>query len=107
MAFLQNQKKPSQLKKLIILIRTKMIHKGENYSVKMQKYYFCNGILLLPTHFFLCLLETINLKEFKSPSFISWKRSLMTGNLNCLIILLQRSYGKRRFYLGKLNIYHC
>ena len=22
-----------------------MIHKGENYSVKMQKYYFCNGTL--------------------------------------------------------------
>ncbi len=20
-----------------------MVHKGENYSVKMQKYYFCNG----------------------------------------------------------------
>ena len=20
-----------------------MIHKGENYSVKLQKYYFCNG----------------------------------------------------------------
>ena len=22
-----------------------MTHKGENYSVKMQKYYFCNGTL--------------------------------------------------------------
>jgi hypothetical protein len=43
LAFLQNQKKPSQLGKLIIFIRKKMIHKGENYSVKMQKYYFCNG----------------------------------------------------------------
>ena len=43
LAPLQNQKKPSQLGKLIILIRTKMIHKGENYSVEMQKYYFCNG----------------------------------------------------------------
>jgi hypothetical protein len=40
---LQNQKKPSQLGKLIILIKKKMTHKGENYSVKMQKYYFCNG----------------------------------------------------------------
>jgi len=20
-----------------------MTHKGENYSIKMQKYYFCNG----------------------------------------------------------------
>ncbi len=43
LAFLQNQKKPSQLGKLIIFIRKKMIHKGENYNVKMQKYYFCNG----------------------------------------------------------------
>ena len=40
---LQNQKKPSQLGNLIIFIRKKMTHKGENYSVKMQKYYFCNG----------------------------------------------------------------
>jgi len=23
-----------------------MTHKGENYSVKMQKYYFCNGTLI-------------------------------------------------------------
>ena len=38
LAFLQNQKKPSQLGKLIILIRKKMTPKGENYSVKMQKY---------------------------------------------------------------------
>ena len=22
-----------------------MIHKGENYNVKMQKYYFCNGTI--------------------------------------------------------------
>jgi hypothetical protein len=29
---LQNQKKPSQLGKLIILIRKKMTHKGENYG---------------------------------------------------------------------------
>ena len=43
LASLQNQKKPSQLGKLIIFIRKKMTHKGENYSVKMQKYYFCNG----------------------------------------------------------------
>jgi hypothetical protein len=33
----------SQFGKLIILIREKMTHKGENYSVKLQKYYFCNG----------------------------------------------------------------
>ncbi len=45
LAILQNQKKPSQLGKLIIFIRKKMIHKGENYSVKMQKYYFCNGTI--------------------------------------------------------------
>ncbi|MDQ1252141.1 MAG: family transposase [Euryarchaeota archaeon] len=31
-----------QLGKLIIFIRKKMIHKGENYGVKLQKYYFCN-----------------------------------------------------------------
>jgi hypothetical protein len=42
LAPLQNQKKPSQLGKFIIFIRKKMTHKGENYSVKMQKYYFCN-----------------------------------------------------------------
>ena len=41
LAFLQNKKKPSQLGKLIIFIRKKMAQKGENYSVKMQKYYFC------------------------------------------------------------------
>jgi hypothetical protein len=45
MAPLQNQKKPSQLGKLIIFIRKTMTHKGENYSVKMQKYFFCNGTL--------------------------------------------------------------
>ena len=43
LAPLQNQKKPSQFGKLIIFIRKKMTHKGKNYSVKMQKYYFCNG----------------------------------------------------------------
>ena len=43
MAPLQNQKKPSQLGKLIIFIRKKLTHKGEKYSVKLQKYYFCNG----------------------------------------------------------------
>jgi hypothetical protein len=35
LAPLQNQKKPSQLGKLIIFIRKTMTHKGENYSVKM------------------------------------------------------------------------
>ena len=40
MAFLQNQKKPSQLKKLIILIRTKMIHKGENYKCQNAEILF-------------------------------------------------------------------
>jgi hypothetical protein len=34
LAPLQNQTKPSQLGKLIILIRKKMTHKGENHSVK-------------------------------------------------------------------------
>ncbi len=37
--------KTSQFGKVIILIREKMTHKGENYSVKLQKYYFCNGTL--------------------------------------------------------------
>ena len=23
-----------------------MMHNGENYSVKLQKYYFCNGTLI-------------------------------------------------------------
>ena len=40
---LQNQEKPSKLGKLIIFNIEKITHKGENYSVKMQKYYFCNG----------------------------------------------------------------
>jgi hypothetical protein len=40
---LENQKKPSQLGSLIIFIRVKMTHKGENEGVKMLKYYFCNG----------------------------------------------------------------
>jgi len=37
LAFLQNQKKHSQLGKLIIFIRNKITHKGENYSVELQK----------------------------------------------------------------------
>jgi hypothetical protein len=37
------RKKPLQLGKLLIFLRKKMTHKGGNYSVKMQKYYFCNG----------------------------------------------------------------
>ena len=37
LAYLRNQKKPSQFGKLIILILAKMIHKGENESVKLQK----------------------------------------------------------------------
>jgi len=53
---LQNQKKPSQLGKLIIFIRKTMTHKGENYSVKMQKYFFCNG-----TKF--CSPEKVNFKS--------------------------------------------
>ena len=44
LAPLQNQKKPSQLGKLIIFIRKKMTRKGENHSVKLQKYYFCTTI---------------------------------------------------------------
>ncbi|MHB8102624.1 MAG: hypothetical protein ACYDEF_10735 [Methanosarcina sp.] len=46
LAPLQNQKKPSQLGKLIIFIRKKMTYKDKKYSVKMQKYYFCNGTAL-------------------------------------------------------------
>ena len=47
LAPLQNQKKPSQLGKLIIFIRKTMTHKGERYSVKMSKYFFCNGTLYI------------------------------------------------------------
>ena len=47
LAPLQNQKKPSQLRRLIIFIRKKMTHKGENYSVKMQKYLFLQRNLFL------------------------------------------------------------
>jgi YVTN family beta-propeller protein len=43
LASLQNQKKPSQFGKLIIFIRAKITHKGEKYSIKLKKYYFCNG----------------------------------------------------------------
>src|SRR5674476_1602730 len=50
LAPLQNQKKPSQLGKLIIFIRKKIIHKGENYSVKLQKYNFCNGTVKRATN---------------------------------------------------------
>jgi hypothetical protein len=58
MAFLQNQKKPSQFGKLNIFIRAKITHKDENYSVKLRKYYFCNGTslvlcfrkLVIPSH---------------------------------------------------------
>jgi hypothetical protein len=32
----------TQFGKLIILIMEKMIYKGENYSLKLQKNYFCN-----------------------------------------------------------------
>ena len=41
LALLQNQCKSSQLGKLINLINGKMAHKGKNYSIKLQKYYFC------------------------------------------------------------------
>ncbi len=41
--FLIKSEKPLQLGKLIIFIRKKIVYKGENYSVQMQKYYFCNG----------------------------------------------------------------
>jgi len=41
LVLLQNQRKPSQLEKLINLISGKMIHKGKNNSIKLRKYYFC------------------------------------------------------------------
>jgi RNA:NAD 2'-phosphotransferase (TPT1/KptA family) len=44
LALLRNQRKPLQLGKLISLITRKMVHKGENYSIKLQKYYFCTAI---------------------------------------------------------------
>ena len=58
LAPLQNQKKSSQLGNLIIFIRKKMAHKGKNYSVKMQKYYFCNGTLSLIFH---CAFPTLQI----------------------------------------------
>jgi len=64
LAPLQNQKKPSQLGKLIIFIRKKIIHKGENYSVKLQKYNFCNGTVKRATN-------VLNGSEF-SPSRIQF-----------------------------------
>ncbi len=56
LAPLQNHKKPSQFGKLIIFIRKKMTYKGENYSVKMQKYYFCNGTTSI-VDVFLCVFK--------------------------------------------------
>ncbi len=41
LALLQNQCKPSQLRKLINLIAGKKVHKGKNHSIKLRKYYFC------------------------------------------------------------------
>ena len=51
LAFSQKHYKTSQFGRLIILIREKMNYKGENYSVKLQKYYFCNGIQKLKQTF--------------------------------------------------------
>src|SRR5664280_3408322 len=62
LAPLQNQKKPSQLGKLIIFIRKKIIHKGENYSVKLQKYNFCNGT---ENHLSPLRFQTFNRKYFE------------------------------------------
>lgn len=45
LAIFQNKWKISQIGKLIVLIRKKMTHEGENYNLKLQKYYFCNGTL--------------------------------------------------------------
>ncbi len=57
LAPLQNQKKPLQFGKLIIFIKTKMIHKGENYSVKLQKYYFCTEPYLISNSFPLLIIK--------------------------------------------------
>ncbi len=51
LALLQNQLKLSQLGKLIIFIREKIIYKGKNYSLKLQQYYFCTRALLKPILF--------------------------------------------------------
>ena len=32
-------------------MRAKIIHKSENYGVKLQKYYFCNGTLEIDEKF--------------------------------------------------------
>jgi hypothetical protein len=63
LVLLQNQCKPSQLGKLIIYIIKKMTHKGENYSDKLKKHYFCNG-----THYhqkFIILIFKINESSMK------------------------------------------
>jgi len=71
MAFLQNQKKPSQFGKLNIFIRAKITHKDENYSVKMQKYYFCNKTRnLFPFHEQLVLYQ---LSRIKLPDLLMQK----------------------------------
>ena len=41
LALFQNQCKHSQLGKLIIFITGIMVHKGNNYSIKLRKYHFC------------------------------------------------------------------
>ena len=47
LVLLQNQCKLSQFGKLVIYIRKKITHKGENYSDKLKKHYFCNGTLII------------------------------------------------------------
>jgi len=51
-----------------------MTHKGENYSVKMQKYYFCDGTHNPISHRIKKLLERWKM-------FFSTNRPLMTGRL--------------------------
>jgi hypothetical protein len=55
MALLQNQCEHSQFGQLINLITGKIVQKGNNFDVKLRKYYFCTTTVLspvLPTYTF-------------------------------------------------------
>ncbi len=88
LAPLQNQKKPSQLGKLIIFIRKKLTHKGEKYSVKLQKYYFCNGTA--PFTLFSTFIITLVTCDFNTRFFEKevWKAIFVISCIICLIWLI-------------------
>jgi hypothetical protein len=51
-----------------------MTHKGEKYSVKMQKYYFCNGTHLLVEHLKNDVQERPGGKFLTSDEIVSYLR---------------------------------